>query len=405
MGSTKRAWPGLLLLVACSGGGDPGPQPYNGPPTNLPAGEEAPSNANGETQDLAAVLTVMSNGFCSAALIDVGGADDAPAYALTAGHCTGAPWSAHSVTVDAPFEGSGATANDFWDTWQTDASIHLEVSRIEYSTMHVHDLGILRLQESVGELRRLGLTPYPLADALPEPGKKISIVGHPNGDSLRRSTCTASPLTFEAEDEFWMQSSPNGCPDIAPGSSGSPVFDGKGRIWGVVSTASGTAVPCSLDNPCDMASVGLVNALDTSYAAPAVGLNGCFKDGVFALEQETCPLPRHSAVEPNELPARYVASTEDMPGAWNVNLSNLGFSHYRYQVGDAHDVRCENEAGYGEALAIADAPVITDPLPTAESLQLLCLQLSHDGTTFPPVNEATTLLSEVNNSGLAAVKE
>ena len=46
---------------------------------------------------------------------------------------------------------------------------------------------------------------------------------------------------------------------------------------------------------------------------------------------------------------------------------------YRYRTGPVETTDCRDGSGYGAAVAIADAPVIDDPLPTTEGIYIACV--------------------------------
>jgi V8-like Glu-specific endopeptidase len=386
---------GALSVVGC---GDQDEPRALGPEDFLLPGEEAPYNAHGEHPELMAVVQLsLDFGQCSGSVFDSGGTADAPAYVLTAGHCIDPDYSPHRVTLEGKAGHVGsATANGFRDT--SDAAIELPVAALEYSTMHIVDAAILRLDTTVDQVRQLGIRPFSLAQRAPRRGADMVIAGHPNSGPLRVAHCQRGASTWVAEDVFWFSGVDNTCPGIAPGSSGSPVLDADGALWGVLSTASGQAGPCTLDNPCDLSQPGLVNPEQQhNYGPDLSGLGGCFEEGSFDVTLEACPLPPVSA--PN-LPTkpRYARSTQAEPGQWKVDLSQLEAPYYRYLVGDAHATRCDDLEHYSVPLALTEAGTIDVRLPKQEGMQLLCVQPSQDGLSFGKWQSAAALLMQVDNT-------
>jgi V8-like Glu-specific endopeptidase len=377
------------LVGACSS-----EAPQGVGPTGLPAGVDAPSNAHGETPELMAVAYASG---CSAALIEVGGPPNAPAYALTAGHCVGTEyWLPNQSSVDLPSDFVRQfSANGFWDTH----TIYLPVARVEYQTMHLGDIAVLRLQSSNAEVLAAGVVPLRLAQEPPARGEPISIVGHPNGDSLRRSRCENGVRTYLAEDEFLFRQTGNECAQIAPGSSGSPVLNDANEIFGVLSTGSGSGRPCSLNNPCDLSQAELMNAaVPTSYFSDVARLDGCFVEGRFELDAADCPLAKLTQTFALRRNGHYVQSRADAIGTWDVSLAQSPLPYYRFKVGTAQDTRCDDDRGYGAARTVAAQPKIDEALPAREGLYLLCVEGSRDGHSFDEADAALAFFSEVDNT-------
>ncbi len=383
-----------LVLAACGVEPSEGNAPSD-PSSRLPPGVEAPRNASGETAELMALGLV---GPCSGTLIDVGGAPDEPAYALTGGHCLGEErWLPNGSLVDLPSDHVPTfQANTFWDT--LDERIDFSVARVEYQSMHRVDVAILRLEATNAEVFALGVAPLKLAEEAPLSGDNVAIVGNPYLESLRVSRCKSGESTYLAEDEFLFRATRAPCAGIAPGSSGSSVLNDANEVVGVLLTSSGSGRPCSLDSPCDLSESGLVNSAEKmSYFSDLVPLNACFVGGRFHLEAPDCPLPQQTQIVARRGIGRYVSSRSGSVATWSVSLAGSESSHYRFKTGDARTTRCDDERGYGAVRSVAELPTIDEAVPQTEGLYSMCVQ-GGGRTSFEPILSAVNLFAEVDNT-------
>lgn len=310
---------------------------------------------------------------------------DAPAYALTNGHCPAFPGS-NDVLLDQGTRGR-VTFEFFADTVSRQYAV--DVRHVTYATMKGRDLAILELDARVGELTGRGYLPWRIASADPAPDDPVVVVGAP----LQRTPATSflrlarCALEGRADTvvEFswtWHDSWRLGCEDIAPGSSGSPVISlVSRRLVALVNTTTRGAVEyseCGLDHPCEPAGAEDVSWEDTSYATPLTGVNACFDlDGRFDVSAERCPLD--PGVQARVTPARlgYVnPSVRPLDGRplrnrWDVAVG--GHDYYRYKVVNLAGDACRNPKGYGQTRRVLDSPRIDDALPSGDGWYHLCV--------------------------------
>ena len=131
---------------------------------------------------------------CTGTLIDTG-VDEGPAYLLTNGHCTG--------DVGRPI--GTVTTNEDWfghgfllDTVDNATPLVVEAQALEYSTMRGRDIAIVRLAETLGYLRSLGIQPVEIIAEEPAAGTAVRNIAAPVQDIapdewvLRSGGCTLS---------------------------------------------------------------------------------------------------------------------------------------------------------------------------------------------------------------------
>lgn len=282
---------GAMLLVGCaadgSGTGEPG----------LPAVEPAPVLSADELDVYGGVARVTFASSCTATLIETG-VDTAPAYVITNGHCVGLDGAQPNATL-VDEEGFGEA--HFFDVDGAAEADVLTVPavRYEYGTMRGVDIGVVRLDATLGELRSAGAVPLPIADTVASDVPVVNIAAptqtlEPDDWVLRKGECTLGGETDVVEFRWiWLDALRNDCPGVLGGSSGSPLIAG-GELVSVLNTTN-TGVPaergdtCYLGKPCEIDESGPVFVPDTSYGSPIAGVGACFIEGVFALGGD-CPL-------------------------------------------------------------------------------------------------------------------
>lgn len=353
--------------------------PDAGSPDGGPPGAEILHNADGTYDRYNGIGRAVVPSSCTATLLDVGGGDAAPAYALTAGHCT--LWwesdrSFEGRALDAPGE---VIFRFFTDT--VDAQVSVPVTTVAFSSMRGTDLAILRLDTTVGALRAQGIEGLRVASVLPD--APITNVGAPlatatdDEEHLRLGRCALGDKSTLVEWEWlWPGVRAHDCPDIRTGSSGSPLLDGSDAILAIVNTTSEEPphAICHLGRPCEIEETGPTTHDGRSYAIPVAGLAGCFPAGVLDLGAVGCPLASGPVISSVRESARY-----ERPSPTNttirVTLSEAdALTHYRSKSGPIETTSCTDDEGYGLARPIAAAPLLEVPLPAADGLTVVCIR-------------------------------
>ncbi|WP_437964280.1 serine protease [Sorangium sp. So ce260] len=417
-----------LTLVACSDVPvQQAPDGFEPPPTAvdppLSAGEpaltatEPPAEAelvSGQDPKNAYLRAVASLGNCTASFIRTSDKADAPAYALTAGHCPAIPFATpiyFDVGVDQE-DPTNLLFNYFVDT----EPVRVTSDRITYTTMKGVDLALFELTLTVGELQALGVEPLPLADAPPAPGEPIEIAGAPvehdggkySDTYVRRARCTEGDRRPDLVEHYWQwyDMHVNDCQGMGPGASGGAALDQHGRVFGVYNTHFNSIEPldpCQLNYPCEVGDGAPERGVPgAAYVVDATGLASCFdSEGRFDRTTPGCALDPGGHASLSRTPSRIVTPTEGeppVPSVWDVSLSSTSDTHYRYKVGPVESVDCRSAEGYSDPIGIEDKRLEKLPVPAQEGLYAMCvLSGSGDvgGAGWQSTSHPTVILKKV----------
>jgi len=243
--------------------------------------------------------------FCTAFFIHTTGHPNAPAYALTNGHCYDASLGfpgKNEIVVNHPSD------MVFHLNYFVDAKNHVRsvpVRRVVYATMKSNDIAILELETTFKQLVNEGFTPLTVAKEPGQIGEPVEVIGVPISDvqpSLRflhRSVCQIGQLANLREDVYqWEQSIRNRC-SVVGGMSGSPMISLKSnQVVAIVNTGvndDALAQPvCSLNRPCEVAADGKITTLENeNYAQLVSKIPLCFNpNGTFNLSSPSCQLEK-----------------------------------------------------------------------------------------------------------------
>ena len=374
---------------------------------------------------------------CTATLIDAG-ADDGPAYLLTAGRCVGGMGrSPQSTTIGA--DGVGAT--EFLRLEGSPAAtVDVDVAEIAYSTMRHVDLAIVRLDAAVGELESLGLRALPIADRQPTAADDVVFAGiapaEPGSDAgaLHRDDCRLRTRHTVIESSWiWFDVWSVDCAHIEEGFTGSPLLsvDSQGRpreIVGIGNTTAVGVVPadggaCALGRPCELGDDGGVRMEPVTFAQSVAGLNRCFAPSTGAFSPDPpCPLPMSDVWAEEGGGVFRGGDTTDARGrSPDVSLVGESVSVVRttlVPIGDG--TACLDKSTYAESAArllpqageqweLVGAIVPVD-LPESEGFHLLCAvraegydraaSVLFQVDRSPPVMAADAVVERLDDGGL-----
>ena len=368
---------------------------------------------------------------CTATLLQTAtgaAAAQAPAYVLTNGHCVGI-WGADGVILAQDPPASTITLRFGYFAYTADSPV-AEAHAVSWATMKGTDLAVVRLDTTLGDLAAKGIDPFPIAAAVPAPGTAVANVAAPIGVPivdipedqrfLRLGTCTVEgdPVGLIERQWRWWSAIRTDCPDVWPGSSGSPILDiATGELVGAINTTtigSEGGTDCWLGRPCEVTATGTEVRADTSYAMPVSGLLACFgADGTLDVTGEACPLDPGVGPTITDFVGAVDPTREPAPGrpsrtTWAVTVESATLPYYRYRLGSVATTDCRDEAGYGAPVAIADTPVIEDPLPTTEGVYIACVLGGPTATVGPDWQEprfASLSLAFIDQTPPAATVE
>ncbi len=341
--------------------------------------------ADGEEYTGVAALSVASD--CTGTLIETG-VDSAPAYVLTNGHCLGMDGRGPNEILTEE-EGYGeATFFAFHDTPESERVV-VPVAQFEFATMYSVDIGVLRLEATLGELKAQGIKALPLEPGSAKPGTKVTNIAFPTADievqdwALRQGNCKLGKQTDVIEFRWlWEGEIINDCPGVLGGSSGSPlIVDGK--VASIINTTSGgvsaeRGKACYLGQPCQLKGDSVKFASDTSYGVDLTGVESCFPDGVFALGGD-CSLPTDvtAGVFGGGTFSADGTDTADQPATISLTPPGSEPVTYLVKTGLASPMPCMDEGFFDDAeeftVAAGDSETIGVALPDREGFEFACV--------------------------------
>ncbi len=249
------------------------------------------------------LLNVEYLGFCTAFFLNTGGQKNAPAYALTNGHCSGRDFPGANEIIVNRSPKLVLKLNYFFN--EPDRIHPIGVKRVVYATMKNTDMAILELNTTFKQLVNEGFKPLTIERASARVGEPVEVIGIP-GDGvqpslmfLHEAVCkTGQSVNIQEDVYHWVQSIRNHC-SLVGGMSGSPMISLQThRIVGIVNTGvddKALAQPeCSLDRPCEISKNGSIATFpNENYAQRVNNIPSCFdKNGIFNLYQQSCRLEK-----------------------------------------------------------------------------------------------------------------
>lgn len=245
-----------------------------------------------------------SDGFCTAFFVDTNGDKQAPAYALTNGHCyDGINFpSAQEILINQP-SNLLFKLNYFKDEKFRIRSVR--VRRVVYATMKGTDITILELGTTYQQLVKEGFTPLKIAEVSAPVGEPVEVVGIPMRgvesarSFLHRAACQIGESVSVREDVYqWEKSIRNRC-SVVGGMSGSPIVSLKSnKVVAIANTGVDDEAmkqpECSINRPCEVSKDGRVSTFPKeNYAQRVSDIPSCFdRKGIFNLNLLSCRLEK-----------------------------------------------------------------------------------------------------------------
>lgn len=250
------------------------------------------------------IIGYESDGFCTAFFLNTGGNENAPAYAITNGHCydgMGFP-TAKEIIINKP--SNLFFKLNYFENEKNSVRL-VRVRQVVYATMKGTDIAILELDSSFKNLVKEGLTPLTIDDVPPSSRESIEIIGVPMSQILperrflHRVACQVGESVNLREDVYeWENAIRHRCSALG-GMSGSPVISLKTNLVVGIHNTSVTEQAlrepeCSENRPCEIGSDGKVATFpQENYAQRVSNIPSCFdRKGIFNLNLPLCKLEK-----------------------------------------------------------------------------------------------------------------
>ena len=243
-------------------------------------------------------------GFCTAFFLNTKGDDNAPAYAVTNGHCAVLPDfpKATEIITNRP-SNIVFKLNYFVNAKSLVRSI--EVRKVVYATMKGTDITIFELNTTFKQLVKEGFTPLDIDPVPPTLGEPVQVIGIPGSGvkpSLRylhKAVCETGQSVNLNEDIYqWQNSVRHRCSTVG-GMSGSPMISQRtNRVIAIVNTGvnddSIKQPDCSWNRPCEVSrNGGILTLPEENYAQRIEAIPTCFdQKGMFNLNLASCRLEK-----------------------------------------------------------------------------------------------------------------
>lgn len=250
------------------------------------------------------ILEKENEGFCTAFLINTGGDSNAPAYAVTNGHCSIIPNFPEAAEIITNKSSDMVFKLNYFVNNKSNVRL-VDVRQIVYATMKGTDITVLELNTTFKQLVKEGFTPLTIDSAPASFGESVQVVGVPgNGvqPSLRylhKAVCETGQSVNLNEDVYqWKNSVRHRCSTVG-GMSGSPMISlNTNKVVAIVNTGVDdealTQPECSWNRPCEISGNGSISTLpQENYAQRVNAIPSCFDHrGIFNLNIVSCSLEK-----------------------------------------------------------------------------------------------------------------
>lgn len=224
------------------------------------------------------------------------------AIMVTNGHCTKA-YGAQNVISNQPTTIPKFKFGDMAGAKESEVVV-ANGTKILHSSMRGKDIAVIEINKTYAELEAQGIPAYQMAPAvIPQ---EITTVGRPfdgiaaSERYLRQAQCKMEKRVGVIEGDWhWPFAVAANCP-AAKGASGSPMFNEKGQVVGLLNSGSmnpGPSSPrCPTNSPCEITADGKYNYVpNSSYGFETGFLNSCFNKCAWDGANKNCDLAKASA--------------------------------------------------------------------------------------------------------------
>lgn len=250
------------------------------------------------------LLEYENQRFCTAFFIDSHGDSQAPAYAVSNGHCYGINQLPGAEQIINNQPSNLVFKLNYFANDKTHVR-PIPVKRVVYATMKNTDIMILELNTTFKQLVEEGFTPLKINNGSATIGEPIEIIGIPitrvkfSNSFLHRATCEVGQSVNLQEGIYYWQGAIRTRCSLVGGMSGSPVISRKSqRVIAIANTGvDDQALPqpeCSRNRPCEVSKDGKVETFPKeNYAQRVSDIPSCFdKKGIFNLNLPSCKLEK-----------------------------------------------------------------------------------------------------------------
>lgn len=328
------------------------------------------------------------------------------AIALTNGHCvtdskaTGNLVSNKSYSQTVKFNHFHQNSSD-----AKDKSFSTQVATTIYASQKGKDLGILELTATYEQLLAEKIFPKRVAKRFD--GTSLTNVGFPysgidkDKQTLHKSKCSSRGKVALAEGgAYWPNQFSHTC-SVVGGSSGSGLFnESTDELMGLVNTGTTrgdkAVVPCSLNEPCELA-VGTANVhAGMNYGFDVTFLHKCFNNQcVFDPKNSDCSLATEDGPNPdtgnnvNDLNQKIVLDHDQR------------FKKYQVKMGLAGGTDCQSSSGYEEVSSAEYLPKTSGD--QKDGIYILCVRGQNSDGTWQDLKNAATRPIRLDRSPPVAI--
>jgi hypothetical protein len=262
------------------------------------------SAEQGRTYNGVGSLENEGNGFCTAFFLNTGGGSNAPAYAITNGHCYDIPLFPAAQEIIVNRSSKMVLKLNYFVNEKTRVR-PVSVRRVVYATLKNTDIAILELDTTFKQLLREGFTPLNMDSVPPAIGEPVQVIGipvsglNPSLSFLHKVVCEVGETVSIREDIYELDRSIRHHCSVVGGMSGSPMISLKSnQVVAIVNTAVNdealTQPECSLNRPCEVSNDGKVATFPKeNYAQRVNNVLSCFdQKGIFNLNLSSCNLEK-----------------------------------------------------------------------------------------------------------------
>lgn len=227
---------------------------------------------------------------CSGSIVNIGRSENAYAVVLTNGHCVKyKPLPAGVYVKDEDYVRSTIEVFN-----KNGVAQQVVPRKVLYGTMEGSDIGLIEIEITYKELKKMGIKIFELSKEDSHPGEELFSVSGYWKSSLNCTFTHTAEKVLEGNWFFLNAMAMDSSCVSKSGWSGSPFISKiNGKIVGVLNTANEGGEKCTLNNPCEKNSDGSITAVKGRvYGVPTSDFWSCLSNGNIDLAKPGCKLFR-----------------------------------------------------------------------------------------------------------------